>query len=506
MIPGVIAGGHARHSAAELRVQNASFSALATVTIKDLQPSALLDFSDTFDSINYVAFAVGGAPALTNSVAGGKLSVGSATTGDKNLLVVEGSALIMPQAFYSIDVDSQPKSGGYNVVGIGAVKDANNWMFAEYDSPNNELRLEYRFNGSGSFVGGISLNISGPYSLGLSFVGNSVVVYTKTASDADWVVRIRESNPFGLKTRDLQNYKPGLIFATNGAVTNTLDNWKAGRFGSYGIRDITIVTDEVGAAQVDSGKVYATATLNDPSGAGYCGVVTVDLSTFSVAIVGVIMVDRGGARQNDVAAHLIHYPDNSSRLCISSWGNGFGGSIQILHKLDAADLRTGAHLVSGMTQLVMPNVVDGDDGAYDPYLVRQDTGWALAYSFTERTDFAGSPFYPCLATSTDLAAWTLVGAPSADRPYEGTKILRYQDGTYSVLAGGPSAYRAYSSTMAFLGNISAPIDGQGVTQPHPMVFGDGSYFYMLTFNGTKPAGISAAFTWGQLVISRAARY
>lgn len=505
MIPGVIAGGHARNSAVELRVQDASFSALATVTIKDLQPSALLDFSDSFDAVNFTSYPIGSAP-MTPSVSGGKLHVGSATNGDKNLLVVEGSALIMPQAFYSIDVDSHPKSGGYNVIGIGAVKDANNWMFVEYDSPNNELRLEYRFNGSGSFVGGISLNISGPYALAISFVGNSVVAYTKTAADADWVVRIVQANPFDLKTRDLQNYKPGLIFATNAAIDNVLDNWKAGRFGSYGIRDVTVVTDEAGNPVVSGNRVHATATLNDPTGVSYCGVVEVDLSSYAVEIVGTIMVDRGGARQNDVAAHLIHYPDNSSRLCISSWGNGFGGSIQILHKLDAADLRTGAHLVAGMTQLVMPNVLDGDDGAYDPYLVRQGAGWALAYSFTERTDFAGSPFYPCLATSIDLATWALVGAPSADRPYEGTKILRYQDGTYAVLAGGPSAYRAYDSTMAFVGNISAPIDGQGVTQPHPMVFGDGIYFYMLTFNGTKPAGISAAFTWGQLVICRAARY
>lgn len=495
----------------ERRVQNVPLRFQGARTLRVQQPPALVDFVDTFDSVNYTLYPVA-QPPLTDTVSDGKLTMSNPSATQRNAILVQGSFVDVPQIFHSVDVtDISTPLSGYCALGVGLFKDIGNWWFFEYDATVNQLRLDYNFNGAGGqFVDVRTLSLTPPFQLGIGIVGDQVIGYVKRPTDADWVPYSSTKFYILPRERDLQNYKPAMIFAANVVSSVTLDNWTAGRFGSYGIRDVTAVTDEAGLPNIESNKVYATATLNDPLGNSYGGVVRVDLSTYDIEITGVLMVERGGKVQNDVASSLIHYPDNSSRLCMSTWGNGFGGALQILHKLDAADLRHGAHRITGMVAFNLPNVLDSNDGVYDPHLVYDGGQWRLTYSFTADTSFPGNPytgFYPCVASSPDLATWVVEGTdPVGGAAYEGTKFLRYEDGSLQILAGGPNGYRVYDSSLNYVGPLSARSNGLGNTQPHPMVFGHGDYFHMLTFNGAKPSGITAAFTWGQLEASKSPRY
>lgn len=284
---------------------------------------------------------------------------------------------------------------------------------------------------------------------------------------------------------------------------------KFGRHGGVGIRDMTIVTNEDGSPYLPtSNTTLFTATIPDARDQAYAGVFELNMDDYSYRQVGALMVERGGKLYNDLVPHIIYYPSGNRRVTIGTWGNGFGGSIEVLHKLETSqELLSGTKIISGMTQLNLPKSGSAP-GCYDPMLV-YDSGnsrWLIAYAMTQRTDFSGSPFYAAAAYSTDLTTWTSIGIDS-ETGYEGTKIVKAA-GDYWIMAGGPAGMsnssRVFDSAMTYVGPLTAVFEGSTDTQPHPMVFPYESRQVLLTFDNTKYA--SRDFTWGNLLVYEAARY
>lgn len=490
--------GMLARSVAAPSLLSAHFVEQMRATYFDLQPVALVLNAETFDAetgqfVQYTEGTYG-----TFSISGGKAVV-TQSSGDRNNIVKTGPDVGQPQAFVSMDLSARSGSpSSYDVVGVGIVRDANNFIWASRDRLSGECRFQIKIGGGNGFHAGVYPSLPETFTLGLSIVGNKLGLWTDTGSG--WVLQSTFdcASRIDLKIADLTGWKSGFMLASSGNSTWAFDNLKIGRFGAVGLRDMTLVTLEDGTPYVESGKVYFTAT----AAAGYdsyCGVFTLDLTTYAVAQTGVLQINRGGVIQNDVAAHIIRYGATDYRMVISTWGNGFGGSLSFLHKLlSGVDLLHGSHVVGGMTALALPG---GGAGVYDPMLVKVGSTWHLAYTITNDLWFAGSPFYAALATSPDLATWTLVGKDDTHTGYEATKIVKA--GTaYHVVASGPAGVgtgtRVFDLSMAYQGALNATFYGGTDTQPHPMAFAVGSTWYLLTYDNYRFNGLG--FTWGRPMV------
>ncbi len=479
-----------------------SFSVVATVPYTTLSPSLLRDVTEPFDadSGQFTKFSEG-TPA-TMSVGSGVVTITNGAGTDRNDLVVTGPSLAIPQCFVSIDiVDRSGSPSGYDNIGVGLIKDANNFVIASADRVNNEVRLQVKVGGTSNFYVPVSRLIGPGQKLGMALIGNSATVYVHDGSTWRYVTGRDVADRINFKTADLTGWKGGFSVATpGGGASWSFDNLIIGRFGGVAIRDITAVTAEDGAPHIEGGKVYATATCSDGLGGGYQAVVRVDLSDYSIEQTGVIFTSRGGAKQNDVAGHIIAYTGGERKLTIGTWGNGFGNAIDTHYASTTDDLLAGTWLVP-TTKLNLP-VVAGK-AAYDSFLVKDGASWRLAYTTCDNLSFAGSPFYSSLATSPDLATWTLV-RNDPTTPYEGTKILKLS-GVLYVAAGTTNAARAYDKELNYLGSVNATFSGGTQTQPHPMILEAGpTKAVMLTFDNDQSfPGVTAGFTWGRMVVHEA---
>lgn len=481
----------------------AAFSAVSTAAYVDIQPSALIYNDETFTADTEQFTLLSEATPGTFTVSGGVATV-SHGSGAKNNIIVTGADIGQPQFCAAIDVVTRSGSAtGYDNIGVGVCKDANNFIFASFDRYNVTARIQVKIGGVNNFYANRTIGFNVPYKIALSIVGNTAVMWADTGAGWEYITSYNFQSNINFKTTSLAGWRPAFTVASPGDATWVFDNFKAGRFGAVGMRDHTIVTSEDGAPYIDSGKVYFTATAAYPVGGvetSYLGVFTANLSSYEIQQTGLIQVNRGSTIHNDHAAHIVRNSNTDMRLLVSTWGNGFGGSLQILHKQFSSNLLSGASVVSGMTQLSLTGV-----GCYDPMLVKIGSTWNLAYSITDNTSFTGNPFYAALATSSDLVSWGLVASDSANKGYEGAKIIK-DEGGYKIAVGGPAgsgnSSRVYDMGLSYLGPLSAVFSGGSDTQPHPMAFSYGSDWYMLTFNSNRYTPTNAVFSWGNTVIHK----
>jgi len=346
--------------------------------------------------------------------------------GTYNDIVTEtSSSFTMPQVFVSIDVDQTGTgSSGYDCAGVGIVKDQNNYLLAVFDRVNNVVRLQVKVAGVNTNLGSISYTIpAAPYTMGLSLVANSACLWIYTGGAWVYKTGADVSSYYDFRTTgNLTSFKAGFIVASSAATSWKFSDFKCGRFGGVGFRDATVVTDEDGNPDITDTTALITATLPDPRGVAYFGILELDLSSDTLTQVGALMVSRDGKTYNDLDGHIIKYATNR-KLTISTWGNGFGGDIAILYKeFTSGDILSGANVVSGMTELNLPGLSTGY-GAYSPMMIYRDSKWWICYDRTTDTTFATGHCYAALAYSTDLSSWTLQGADMAHTDYEGTRFL-----------------------------------------------------------------------------------
>ena len=490
------------------------FSKVVDSDYLEVAPAGLIANTETYTSDSGQVSHYTANTAGTVVITGGKLQVSYANdaTDKTNIDAINTQSFTAPLAWVGGELAVSGTATTYSNAGVGIAKDGSNYVMALAREKDNQVLIEARIGGGNAqFLGVVSRTVPSSFKLGLAMVGNSATVWMDSGSGWQYVTGASLSSLYDFQTvGNMAGWMPSTFAASKGgAVTWTFDNLANGIHGGVGIRDQTIVTNEDGTPYHPTpDTVLFSASLPDARGAAYAGMFELDLTDYSYQQVGAIMVERDGKVHADLVPHVIYYPSGDRRILIVTWGNGFGNSIQVLHKLETSqELLSGVRIVSGMTQLALPQS-GANPGAYDPMMVwdSANSRWLIAYSMTQRTDFSGSPFYAAAAYSTDLTTWTSLGVDTA-LGYEGTKIL-YANSQYWILAGGPAgtgnSSRVFDASMVYQGTLNAVFEGGTSTQPHPMIFPYGNKQVMISFDDVKHG--SASFTWGNFLVYEAGRF
>lgn len=472
-----------------------------------LAPPALDLFTELFtsDTGQFTTFADGTIGAF--AVTGGQGVLSQAEAAARNIFVQRGADLDMPQWFASVDVVSV--SGASGIVGLGIAKDANNYCVLDWNRGTNTLRWSVKLAGSFAQTATTAATLTPPFRLGYSAVLGSACAWVDRGKGWELLASAELAGVASMdfKTLALTGWKACVSHASSIICSETIDNWRFGRFGAVGLRDMTWVTQEDEKPYVDDGLAYFTGTSPDARGIAYMSLHSFDVETGEILQTGALLTTRSGATQPDLSGHVIT-DGTDCRLFTSSWGNGFGGTLEVLHAAaPAADLLHGSHLVA-VSALNLPSTPVGG-GEYDPMAVKIGSTWYLAYTVTDDTDFVSDPFYTAVASSADLSSWSQVGTPdSGNQGFEGTKIHRMSNGFF-VYSGGHTSARAYALlTGAYAGDLDVTTRGGSSTFPHPAVspleYADGREQVFLSFDDTRFAGV--AFTWGHVRIYEAPRF
>ncbi len=475
-----------------------------------LMPFALQFLNEAFDADDgqFTHYAEG--TAATFTVTGGQAILDNNTSGARGSVIKVGDELTMPQVWVQIDVVSHPDTAtSYDNIGVGVCKDADNFVWASVDDRNNLIRIQVKNGGVITWFASVAFATSAPYSLALSLVANSAVVWVDTGSGFTVATSADISSALDFKATSLTGWAPGFSAATANSSEWVFDNLRAGRFGAVGLRDVYIVTNEDGSPyDIENDHVYLTATCPDPRGTSYMGVFELALDStpeYQMTQTGVIMVDRGGSRQNDHAGQIVVLDNGDQMLLTSTWGNGFGGALDILVRtISGGNLLSGASVVDSMSTLSLPGDLGGSYGVYDPYIVKAGDDWLLSYVVTADTDFSPENFYIAAATSSDLVSWSSVDEDTSRTVYEGPKIAIASDQRW-ILGGGRTNAIIYDESMTYVGVLDYVLDSpSGDTQPHTNIFPYGDKFLLLTHTDDRYG--SGGFTWGHLVIQQSDRY
>ncbi len=421
---------------------------------------------------------------------------------------LEGADVAIPQVCVMIDVISQANNGGtptgFDDVQVGICKDTSNFIWARYDHVAGAVKV--RTGVAGTIVNHnlVNITVTFPFKLALTIVANRATIWVNTGNGWTAPTNYDFTTDINFKSVSMTGWKGAFAVETNNNSTWTVDNFYVGRFGTVGIRDQSIVTLEDGTPYTSGTDGYFTATCLDPNGVGYMGVFKYNLTSRMITQTGVIMTTRSSNTQNDLSGNIIKFNSNADcRLMISSWGNGFGGTLQMLMgTATSTDLCVGTHTVA-VSALTLPGHVGGG-GEYDGFAVKIGSTWYLAYTITTDTSFAGNTFYSAVASSTDLSTWSQVGSPdSGNQGFEGTKIHKTHNG-YFVYSGGHTSVRCYDlTTFTFQGLLAITTTGGTDTFPHPMIFPNGNKQVFLSFDNVKFNGVT--FTWGNLRVYEANR-
>lgn len=503
MIPGIAAA--ALLARMEVPAYQASFSQSAIKT--DYDPLGVTQLNETFAADT-------GQLIVSSETSPGSVTFTSSQlviehVGEKNTIVRTGADILLPICWVELDVISRTSfASGYNNVGVGIAKDANNFIYASFDQRASLRRVQVKIAGVNAFYSSAAYAFPASCRIALSLVLNSATVWVNTG--AGWVALTTfqiSTDVVNMASIDLSGWKPSFTVAASTSTTWVFDNLKAGLFGGVGIRDITLVTNEDSSPVNFAGKYRFTATSSGPSGlnSSFNSVWQYDPADYSITMVGVLMSSRGGLRYLDLNAHIVKNSDGTYRVVLASWGNGFGGVLQCFHKNNVGDITTGPHLIDGMTQLTLPLIPGtGSGGAYDPYLVKDGSNWLLAYAVVDNTNFTGENFYIAAATSTDMAAFTGVGSDATRAQVEGPKTIKH-GGQFFIYGGGRGRHPTYNSNMVYVGapTFSPALYNGPDTQPHIMIIPHGNEYHCLTWNQTRFN--TAAFTWGDFVVYTADR-
>lgn len=483
------------------------FHEIAGASVPGFQGLVLLDEEFTVPSLTRFTVASEGTPN-TPTISGGQITFVNGS--GQNTLMSEQPALTVPQFAVKMRIASASSTAGnaYENTGVGVVQDSNNFIFACWRRTESHASIQVKIGGTNNFRGTVSVSWTPPFDLGLSLVANSLVLWQRPNGGQWTVITSWALTEIDFRTATLSGWLPGFSLATDNAQTYTtsFQAFQAGAFGGVSIRDICVFTNPDGSPVMTGNAVRLSATLADPEGAAYCGILTFDLIARQLTHVGALFVNRtiSGTPYviNDNAAHCMAVGDGTYRLSMTTWGTPSPASaVQILHKHETvADLRTGIHVVSGMGQLSLPNI-PGGGGCYDPFLVLNGSSYYLAYTVGPNS---ANSNYPALAESADLASWTGIGADTSAVLYEGTRIIPLAGSTW-VCAGSSLDSRVYDLTMTFIGYVSTLVEGssRAAYPPHPMFVPLGNYVYHVTFDNSEVASVNG--TQGQFRLFRAVR-
>lgn len=475
----------------------------------------LLDFDNTFpNTANLTATSTPfGSTVGVMSAAGNILTVAN---GKNTAVLVDTSisSFPAPDAFIAVDIYQQGASATQDIIEVGIFLNASNFVTASIDRAANLAFIQVTQGGSSTNrVGQIAYAVpAGAFRMALGYQANSASLWIDAGAGWTYVTGGSTAAYLNLLgTASLAGLRAGIILASANATTWKFSRLRSSRFGAVGFRDPILMTNRDGTPYVSAaGKLYLTASTNciagSTGGSTRCSMFELDPATLGITLCGVFWATRGAKFYPDLNLHIVDNGDATQELFWATWGNGFGGSIQVVHTHQAGANQTGTRVWATPSTLALP-LTGTSPGAYDCMAAWDGTQWRLTYSTVLNTGSFSGGFYPSEATSPDLLTWTLVGRDSSAGNYEGTKLIRAAAQLW-VLAGGPEGAgnkaRVYDRAMVYQGDLNAVFSGGTETQPHPMAFVYGDYAYLITFDNSKFNGVN--FSWGKYIVQRANRY
>lgn len=489
----------------------AIFTNVAAMPYRTLLPPSLTGRNTGFPGSDMSTFnTTTESTPVTPTVSGGSVTVANTSGAGRTNLYNHGSDIVAPQRFVSVGVTGKTASpASYDDLGVGLIKDANNYIQAFYRRTTGQAYIAIKNAGTGTQTAFVTIGtLTGDFQLGFSIIGNKAVMWYNKGQG--WTVGTSAdiTAQLNFKATTYTLWKPGFEVSTpsTGNSTWVLNNFSYGAFGGIAIRDPTIVTFVDGSPKISSGKVYLTATVAGPTAEAYWGVFTLDLTSYALDQVGVVMVNRASAVQSDLGGQIIDNNDGTFRVVTCTWGNGFGGVLAVQYGASSSNLLSGVNVLAGQSTVTLPST-PSLGGVYDANLIKISSTWYMAYTSTTDTNFTTPQvdFHPVLASAPDVAGspgatWTLVAEDPSGWYTEGTKFANI-GGTIYIVAGNPISFRLYDGSLNYLGILKALSNGNLNTQPHAALFKSGSTYYNLTFDGYKYN--SASFTWGNLYVQTA---
>jgi hypothetical protein len=470
-----------------------------STTVDRIFPENLKWVDDNFTDTSTTRFTTFTESTLgTLSISNGTCSLTNTSGTARSTFVVESNPINMPQVMAMVDVVSITGSNPAwwaNVVGV--IKDGDNYIVVNNNVVAGVVSIQVKVNGSSAFSSSISINTGGyPYKLALSIVGNWATAFVVNTS-GEWTKVISYNlTSINFKTENHSQWYGCFGMVTPGTYTNTVqfDNFKVGRFGGVGIRDINVITNEDGTPIINDNVVTAVATIAGHGGGiseSSWGVFSIDLNKKTFTQTGLIMCNRGGSVENDHAGHIVISSNGDQRVLVSSWGD-HPNPTRIYYKLisNSTNILEGSHVITSLSELNLTELPSGG-GRYDPFLAKKGSEWFLAYT---ATGSASNSFYPVLDKSTNLTTWTNVGKDSVSLRYEGSKILNI-NGSFYTLWGGHLDMKIYDIDMNYIGILNILTPGDNTTQPWPMIIPHGNINMLITFDQQKWSN-GATFAWG----------
>lgn len=462
------------------------FSLVQSVDLFEVSPPALREVEDGFATNNFTVTTASGADAAWSVTDGyGQMAMPSSPS----FMIARHSdgELTMPQGWVEVEVlESGTGTIEYDVIGVGWTVDTLNRVILEYDRrlSGGTLRFSIRHAGGATQTYPIagSQGLAFPYKLGLGMSGGVLSAW-KFTGGAWTLVGTRDitANRDMKLAANLAGMKPTLAFSSSGTTTWKVDNFIAGRFGSTGLKDPKLVYRRDGTPlMIGDDLVLTTTALHPGAGSGYQAVYKIDPATFAFEQIGAIYFDRGGKLENDLNLTAVELEDGTWHAFAATWGGPSGAPLDVVDGEFAtyADFLEGSKVIT-MTATAMP-AVTGAAGKYDASVVWDGARYLMGFAATDSLNFSPESFRPCMAESTDLATWTLVGADYAKSAVEGPSMAIVGGIAYMITAqrGAPIVY---DSSMTELGTMGLVPAFNSDTIPHIALFRRGENRVALTF-------------------------
>lgn len=487
-----------------------AFTRQAVISDYEIMPAALVWHTESFtaDTGQFSSFTDN---TLSGTISvSGQLTIAAGTTAARSTYLRTAADIGMPQAFVAVDVTARGTTGSpsYDTAIVGVGRDKDNRLEAVWDKDNDLFFLRSIFGGTVTIHPTLALNLSPPLKMGFALVGNYLSLWTSTDGGVTWTLRRSAQAASDPRTVDLTGWKPYCgVSSSGGSSSWTFDNLTAGRFGAVGARDCAWITNEDGSLVDFSGNLRFTATCAEPAGGGNAGVFEVDVSTWTVQQIGVLMMARDSGIWNDLGPHIALLADSTWQHISATWGNNpfAGGALHLRRGVTPTDITSGAHVISG-SEITPPSIPSPNGSAYDAMAVKRGGEWWMAYTLVDPRTFAGGNFYAALAKTTDWSSWTAIGNDPSQILNEGTKIV-VTNGDLYVVTGGRGEQIIYDDALTQIAaalDVDVPIYNGADTQPWPAIGAWGDEQLLLTFDNTRFGG--GTFTWGDIWFYTSPRY
>lgn len=475
----------------------------------DIQPDAFTEIEEfSSDTGQFTEYTEGNPRTFTITGGVGKIINTSGTYGN-NIEVISASSFDFPRIFVSYQVIDHPvSSSSYDNIGVGLVKDENNYIVASINSVSMNTRIQLRISGLNYFLSGSSSYswTSFPFEIGLSLIANKASFWFKNGGVWEPLLTADVSSYYDFTAiGNLTGWRAGFQQATRYSAEWNYDNLKFGYFGGIAMRDQVFITNKDGSTYVDSSRyVYFTATVPSYVSVAVCGIFKMDMNDYSYEMIGIIASQRNSYLYPDLNHHII-IDSGTYRIFYATWGSKVDYGLTILYASTGTSPITNGKLtlISSYDVLSMPGMLSGNSGAYDGMVAydNDNSRWIMIYSIVDDyTDPSNSNWYPALAYSNDLTTWYSVSIDTHGSlfQYEGTTLVRFL-GDLWFFAGGPYAGgegRIYDKNLVYIGDLDITFIGSGTGfPPHPSCFIFDNEYYVLTFDSTKYGGLNG--TQGQ---------